>query len=397
MATRSILHFRLDSLGARIEQIRNPEIREKPVVVGKSSGNMGAVVVSASPEARTFGVSEGQSVRHAQRLCPDGVFLSANFALYKEYAYRAFDILAEYSPLVEPQSIDRVFVDVTASRNLFGRTKRMAVEAALKIRERMGLEIAVGVAANKFVSESAASSAAPGEVRLVRPGLEGEFLSMLPVRFIWGVGEKTERRLADLRVHTIGQLATIPERMLIRQFGQIGSSFHRLSQGVDFSPVLPAYPFEIIKTEQMFESELEEPDQVREHLPQMADRLALELRKRGRLAEHITLKIMAPQCEISSCRLKRPMGSIVDILAASDRLLGLVMRPGMKVVSLEITLSDLTVGEGIQLSLLGDGEQKQKLDSALETIKDRFGEKSIFYAAALSASGRATVLSRVAA
>src|SRR5690606_11474808 len=115
VGNRSIISFRLDSLFARGEQIRNPEIMGKPVVVGKDAGNSSGIVVSASPEAREFGVVEGLAVRHAQRLCPDGIFIRANFALYREYAHSAFDILARYSPLVEPQSLERVFVDVTTS------------------------------------------------------------------------------------------------------------------------------------------------------------------------------------------------------------------------------------------------------------------------------------------
>lgn len=397
MCARSILHFRLDSLFARVEQLRNPELAGRPVLVGKAAGNSSGIVVSASPEARALGACEGQTVRHAQRLCPDGVFVSANFAVYREYAYSAFDVLAGYSPLVEPQSLDRVYVDVTASRKLFGGPRGIAEEAAVKIKERTTLKAAVGLATNKFVSECAASTALPGELKMVAPGMEKRFLSSLPVRFIWGVGEKTERKLSDLRVRTIGQLSMIPERFLLKQFGLVGSSFHRLSFGMDSSQVLPAYPFEIIKTEHMFDREAEEPDEVRECLPLMADRLALELRKRGKLAERVTLKLMAPHAEVVDYHLKRPVNATCDLLSVIDRLLGYVVRSGMKVSSMEVILSDLVMGEGIQLSLLGDGERMKRLDTALEAIKGRFGDRSICYAAALAASGRETVLSRVAA
>jgi DNA polymerase-4 len=401
MSGRSIIHFRLDSLFARVEQVRNAELVGKPVVIGKMAGNSSGIVVSASPEAKGFGVSEGFSVRHAQRLCPDGVFVQANFGLYREYAHRVFDILADYSPLVEPQSLERVSVDVTASDRLFGGTRKIAVEAVRRIKKKTGLEVAVGVAGSKFVAEAAAFVASPGRIREVKPGMEKQFLAPLPVGLIWGIGEKTERRLADLRVRSMGQLAAIPERLLVRQFGQIGSSFHRLSQGIDFSEVKPAYPFEIINIEQMFDRELEEPDEVREYLPVMVERLALELRKRGRLAEHIMLKLKLASdcgdfpCEVAACRLKRPVSTSGEILTSLGRLLGFAVKPGMKVVGLEIVLSDLVMGEGIQLDLMGTGERRKRLDSALETVKDRFGDKSIFYAVSLAVSGRETVLSRV--
>lgn len=402
MTTRCIVHFRFKSFFAGIEQLRLPELDGRPVVVAKSVGS-GSIVVSTSPEAEECGVREGMTVRHAQRLCPDAAFLPASYPYYTQLFEQILDILTQYSPLLEPHSLDRAFLDITKSRNVFGSPVKIVKDAVERTASVLEIKPAVGISANKLAADAASVAALPGEIKLVSPREISEFLHPLLVRQLPRVGAKTERRLADLGVHTVGQLARIPEVLLIRQFGPLGKSLHRLSQGIDHSPVEAAYPPKIIKIEHTFEEELEEPAEVESRLRIAADDAAMMLRGRGELAGAVTLKLtidhglytMNPP--VGTYRFKKPVSSAGETLHGAVRLLRELMRPGMTVSGLELTLSDLAPGEGLQLCLLGEGERRRRLDLAVESVKDRFGDSSIFHAGVLAADGRARVLKRLSA
>jgi len=393
MSNRSIIHLHIDSFFAEVERQRRPELAGKPIIVVKSAGRSAGVVVSSSHEAGESGVRESMTARHAQRLCPDGCLIAADYGLYREIHNKVMDIASAYSPLLEPYTLDSAYLDVTAAGNLFGPAMGIAGEIRSKTKESLCLDISAGVAANKFTAFAASSAAGPSEFMEVERGKEQEFLAPLPVRLIWGVGDKVERRLADLGVHTIGRLASIPERLLVKQFGARGCEFHKLACGVDNSGVSALYPPEIIIIEHMFptgEDELEEPTAVKEYLPDLADRLAAELRKRDELARTITLKLYlsadgpaAARIAAATYHLKRSINSPIEIAGAFRRLLYALMRPGMKLSGVGLTLSGLDFGENAQLSLIGDKTLRMERDRVMSAIREKFGERAIFYAAAL--------------
>ena len=402
-----IIHIQLDSFFAAVERQRRPELAGRPIVVAKSSGRSAGVVVSASPEAVSAGVFESMSVRHAQRMYPEAKILAADYQFYREVQASAMDIACVYSPLLEPYALDKAYLDVTGVRSLFGSPKRIAGEIKRKIGEELGLSVSIGIAANKFTAGAASFVAGPGGFLQVAPGTEREFLAPLPVKLIWGIGDKTERRLADLGISTIGQLASIPERFLVKQFGVLGESLSRLAMGVDHSAVSAAYPPKIMKIEQMFpldENEIEEPAAVEEHLPDLADQLAIKLRKRNRLAKSATLKLHLSGDGPSAMRtasitysLKRPIASSLEISGVFRRLLYARMRPGMKVDGISLVLSSLSFGENVQLSLIGDKALSMKREQIVNAIRDRFGERAIFFAGALAPErGDAALLRLVA-
>lgn len=391
--TRSIIYIHIDSFFAEVERQRRGELARLPVVVIKSSGRSSGVVVSASPEAQEAGVIESISARHARRLCPEGKFVAADYQLYQEINSQVMDIASLYSPLLEPHLLDSAYMDVTVGANLFGSAMRIVGEIKQKVRTNLGLQISAGIGANKFVASAACFAAGAGKVLQVDQGTEREFLAPLPVRLILGVGEKAERRLADLGIQTIGQLAAIPERFLVKQFGPAGSGFHKLALGVDYSTVAALYPPKIIKIEHMFqmgENELEEPAAVEEYLPGLADSLAEKLRKRGEFAKGMALKLYLAEAATASARviaasrhLKRPTDSPLEISSEFRRLLYMRMRPGMKVGGIGLVLDDLCIGEHVQLSLVGDKALRMKRDQIVNTIRDRFGERAIFHGASL--------------
>jgi DNA polymerase-4 len=242
-------------------------------------------------------------------------------------------------------------------------------------------------------------------VSIREPEFRGpEFLAPLPVGVLDPVIPKIEKRLNELGVSTVGQLAMIPERLLVRQFGPVGSLMRRQSLGEDWSHVRAAYPPEVITIEQTFEHSVEEPSEVEAYLSLMVDEALAKLRKRGSLAGEITLGLQISQFpipnskfQIAFFRFKKPTDSASAIVQALGKMLVERMQPGMEVSGVRIVFSDLTPGSSSQLSLIGDDERRGRIDRTVEHIRERFGERAILIASALAPTGRAGVLARIAA
>ncbi len=426
---RSILHINIDSFFAGVERKRRPELCGKPIIVGRPKGNTSGMVVSASAEVRKAGVEEGMSVRQAQRACPDAVVLRADYATYRQVSQIFLDILARYSPLLEPDSLGSAYIDVTASRNLFGDWSQIGARIASQISERLDLPLSIGCASNRLLAKIASSCpTSPWEgvrgrltgfpITQIPTGSEISFLSPLPINMLDAVSGKIEKRLRELGVPTIGQLAEIDERLLVRQFGPVGSLIKKQSLGMDSSLVKAAYPCEIIMIEHRFDHEAEEPAEIEAHLREMACDAQMNLRKRGGLAGEVTLKLFDESAVASqlagvsgiycagvsgiysrNCyvRFKKPTASASTMLQSLVKLLDSKMKPGMRISRVQVVLSDLRRGDGLQLCLIGDGERRRRLDGAIELIRERFGERSVCLATSLIPAGRARVLSRIAA
>ncbi len=427
---RSIIHFRLNSFCAKLEQLRKPELVGKPVLVTHKSGR-GEFVVSASLECdgstslfsrRLDAVHVGKSdvepshskditARHALRYCPTAIVVPADWDFYRETSEAVMDILSAYSPRLEPDSLDKAYMDVTGCTKLFGSPKRIAQEVQRRVMDEIGVPVSIGIARNKLAACAASSACEPGGYMAVRPGTEAEFVSKLPVGSLNGVGPKIEKRLQVLGVRTTGDLAAIPERLLIRQFGALGSRLRTQSQGIDYAPVAALYPLPIIIIEHTFgydDADPSEPGIVEAYLLWMCERLAMQMRKRDQQAG--SLKLLLEYGSASESRFyafKTPVSSAHDIYIGARRLWSAMARhrfdPGgstpsgsppcqataqqsdvepshsKAVCGLKLTLSDLESGSGIQLSLIGDAERRMRLDAVLETIRSRFGDRAIAY------------------
>lgn len=377
---RSIIHFRIKSFFASLEQLRRPELVGKPVVVLHNSGRSNAVV-SASQEAVRQGVREAMTARHAGRCCPEAIFLPARWEVFREASDTVMDILYEFSPLLETQGLDKAYMDFTGSALLFGTPKSAALEAQHRIERELGVLPSVGIATNKLCASVASSVVDVGGFMEVEPEHEREFLLPLPVGCLWGVDPKIEKRLANLGVNTVGELATIPERLMARQFGILGSRLRLFSLGIDYSPVMALYPPAMIEIEHTFDSigeDTREPEFVEPCLLRMCDLLAMRLRKRNQKAREITMKLefedLPPIDRTYSP--KNLLSSAQSIFAGARRILRSQMQ-GARLSSVRLTLSGIEHGEGMQLSFMGDAERRYKLDAVLENIRARFGEQSI--------------------
>ena len=207
---RKIIHIDMDAFYASVEQRDNPALRGLPVIVGGDPGRRG-VVSAASYEARVFGIHSAMPSSQARRLCPGGIFLPVRMHRYREVSDRVFRILREYTPLVEPLSLDESFLDVTGSEKLFGPALQIAREIKRRIREDLGLTASAGIAPNKFLAKIASDFRKPdGLVEIKAEGVR-EFLRDLPIAKLWGVGKSTEAILQGMGILKAGQLAAFPE------------------------------------------------------------------------------------------------------------------------------------------------------------------------------------------
>src|SRR5256712_6297548 len=216
--TATILHADLDAFYASVEQLLDPSLRGKPIAVG------GGVVLAASYEAKAFGISGGMSGRRARELCPELIFVGGHFQDYQRLGDAAINVLNDFTPLVERISIDEAFADVAGCTQLFGSPPEMARAVRHRVRTELGLPISIGVARTKHLAKIASQVAKPDGLVVVDPDTELDFLHDLPVALMWGVGPVASARLAEIGVHTIGQLAKMPgwslERIVGRAVGE---------------------------------------------------------------------------------------------------------------------------------------------------------------------------------
>src|SRR6266536_3395576 len=216
-STATILHADLDAFYASVEQLFDPRLRGRPIAVG------GGVVLAASYEARAFGVRSGMPGRRAQQLCHDLVFVGGHFDEYQRLGDAAIGVLSDFTPAIERISIDEAFADVAGCTHLFGSPPEIARAVRRRVRAELSLPISIGVARTKHLAKIASQVAKPDGLVVVDPETELGFLHDLPVELMWGVGPVTQARLAEIGVHTIGQLAKTPGWSRERLLGPAGA------------------------------------------------------------------------------------------------------------------------------------------------------------------------------
>ncbi|HET9614331.1 MAG TPA: DNA polymerase IV, partial [Candidatus Limnocylindrales bacterium] len=288
---RTILHVDLDAFFAAVEQRDRPELRGKPVIVGGGGPGDRGVVSTASYEARAFGVHSAMPLRTAGRLCPHGVFLPVDGTKYQAVSREVMAVLRRFTPLVEPISIDEAFLDVTASRRLFGDGERIGREIKAEVGAAVGLTISVGVAATKLVAKIASDLRKPDGLVVVPPGTEAAFLAPLEIGRLWGVGEKSAAVLREYGVRTIGDLAALPDDLLVRRFGKHGASLGARARGVDADPVGDRDAAKSVGHEHTFDVDTSDRDVIERTLLAMSEGVAGRLRDSAVRATTITVKI----------------------------------------------------------------------------------------------------------
>ncbi len=379
----TILHVDLDAFFAAVEQRDRPELRGRPVIVGGGEPTARGVVSAASYEARRFGVHSAMPLRTAYALCPEGLFLPVDGRKYQRVSREVMTILRRFTPLVEPISIDEAFLDVTASRALFGDGPTIAASIKAAIVDEVGLTASVGVASTKLVAKIASDLRKPDGLVVVPRGEEAAFLAPLPIARLWGVGEKTAASLAEFGVTTIGDLAALPEDLLVRRFGKHGGSLGARARGIDPDPVGTADPAKSIGHEHTFDIDTSDPDLVERTLLAMADGVASRLRSAGLRAGTIHVKIR--DSTFRTITRQRTLAEPTDLTEPIWRAALELARPevrGLRVRLLGVTASHL--GERDQLSLFdaeldaGAGsDRRRRATQAADSIRRRYGDRAV--------------------
>jgi DNA polymerase-4 len=287
---RAIVHVDMDAFYASVEQRDRPELRGRPVIVGADPKGRG-VVSAASYEARVFGVRSAMPISKAYRLCPQGVYLPVDMKRYAHVSGEIMAILGDFTPLVEPVSVDEAFLDLTGTQSLWGPPAEAVRRIKARICEETGLTASAGLAANKFVAKVASDLEKPDGLVVVPAGGEAAFLAPLPIERLWGVGKATAKELGTLGVATIGQLQALSPRALTARLGPHGPDLLALAFGRDDRAVEPFSPPKSMGSEETFERDCRDVGRLEETLRGQAERVARELRAEGLAACRVTLKL----------------------------------------------------------------------------------------------------------
>jgi DNA polymerase-4 len=370
----------MDAFYAAVEQLDDPSLRGRPVLVG-GTGNRG-VVSTASYEARPYGVHSAMPMVEARRKCPQAIVLPPNFERYVELSRRIMEVFGDFSPLVEPLSLDEAFVDMTGAEGLFGAP----VEIARKIKRDVfeatgGLTVSVGVASCKFVAKVASDHDKPDGVVVVEPGTEREFLWPMPIKRLWGVGPKGQERLHELGLETIGDVARTSVDFLERKLGSLGPHIHALAHARDVRDVIPDRDARSIGAERTLDEDIVGEQAIVPHLRYSADRVSRRLRKHSLLAGGVRVKLKTDKFKLHTRQgpLRPPTDAYDGLLAgAVDLLEQFDLRQPMRLVGL--AAFDLIGPDGRpQQELFADArrERSRRLDRALDAVHERFGDDAI--------------------
>lgn len=376
----TILHVDMDAFYASVEQRDHPPIHGLPVIVGGLDGR--GVVSAASYEARAFGVHSAMPISTAKRLCPNGIYLPVRMAHYKAASRELRQILLSFTPLVEPLSLDEAFLDVRGCTKLFGSAEEIAWQLKDRIRKELQLTASVGVAPNKFLAKLASDLEKPDGCVVVSPDRVSEFLAPLPVGRIWGVGAKAERRLQQLGIATVGQMARLPEQVLVDNFGDLGRQIWQLAQGEDDRPVVPDREAKSLSTETTFSQDISDPEALRLWLRDLTDQLSSRLRAAGIRTRSIEVKIRSSDFQTRHAAQALPEATdLTEILWETvqqilDRLLAQTLLP---VRLLGVGAARLSHDTAVQRDLFDDGlrQQRQALDQTVDAIREQFGSAAL--------------------
>jgi DNA polymerase IV len=364
----------MDAFYASVEQRDRPEIRGRPVIVGADPRGRG-VVAAASYEARRYGIHSAMPIGRAFRLCPRGVFLPVDMAKYVRVSAQIMGILGDFTPLVEPLSLDEAFLDVTGSWALFGPAHEVARAIKTRIRAEVGLTASAGIAPNKFLAKVASDLRKPDGLVEVRAGEEAAFLRDLPIRRLWGVGPAAGEELERLGLRTIGQLAALPCRVFEARLGASGVHLWRLAQGEDDRPVVPWDAPKSLGAEETFERDTRDLGRLRQTLLGQADRVAEELRARGLWGRTVTLKLRFADFRTLTRRATTGAptadgGAIFE--SAWAALTRLEPREPVRLIGLSV--SGLNRAENPrQLALFGRSARAEEVGRLVDELRARFG------------------------
>lgn len=402
------MHVDMDAFFASVEQLDHPEYKGHPVIVGGLSSR--GVVATASYEARKFGVHSAMPISRAKKLCPQGIFVYPNMARYKEISHIIHKVMEEFTPIIEPLSLDEAFLDVTGITHKFTGPKALGRAIKDRVFEETGLIISAGLAPNKFLAKLASDLDKPDGLVVIPYGKECESLANFPIKRIWGVGPSTERRLKDGGFALIKDVQALPdEKPLVPYVGNQARRIWELARGIDERPVEPDRQIQSVGNEETYESDVEDPAIIDLELHYFANRVAKRLRKYGLMGHTVSIKVRYKDFKTVS-RQKRLdsstdqerviydtsvllwnklMRDALSVKQEEQEVMGATPRPKFDNSILEVpvkpirllgvTVSGLST-EGIvqdDLFSIEADEKDEKLSIVLDSLASKFGEGAI--------------------
>jgi DNA polymerase-4 len=376
--TRVILHLDMDAFYASIEQRDNPALKGLPVIVGGPAKR--GVVTTCSYEARVFGVHSAMPMGRAIRLCPKAVVVPGRMEVYQQVSEQIMAVLDEFSPTVEPLSLDEAFLDMTGCERLFGTPPAIAKAIKRRVLERTRLTSSIGIAANKFLAKLASDLDKPDGITWVPFGREKEFIAPLSVRKLWGVGPRTAASLERLGLGRIGDVAAMDPEVLRRRLGALGDHLHALANAWDDRPVIPERGRKSCGAETTLEEDIRGRGPVEAVLREQCQRAARHLRSGGFLARGVRVKLRYSegfQLATRDGRIAAPCDDSASLFEAAAPLLDrLDLASPIRLVG--VAAFDLVEpGEGVQLDLFAQrrAARGSKLEHTMDAIRSKFEGK----------------------
>ena len=374
-----IMHIDLDAFFVSVEQVLNPELKGKPVVVGGRPDRRGGVA-SASYQARAFGLHAGMPLTTASRLCPQATFIEGSFPKYRDASQKFMAILADFSPFLEPVGLDEAYLDATGFESIYGSIHQMAIAIKQRIKNELGLCASVGIAGCKVVAKVTSELSKPDGLLEVAAGEESSFLAPLPIARLPGIGKKAERILKGLDINTIGNLSITPLNTLKSHFGASGELLYRFANGIDDRTVEPPGAARSISRETTFGEDTKDRSLLKATLRYLSERVGADLRQRSKQARCITLKLR--YADFTTVTRSHTPGQTIDtdqaIFTTGEQLMEKALLAEKQPVRLiGIGVSNLTE-PGRQLDMLDSSSQRlEQLNRAIDRIRKKYGFTAI--------------------
>jgi nucleotidyltransferase/DNA polymerase involved in DNA repair len=384
-----ILHVDMDAFFASVEQLCHPEWREKPVIVGADPkfGKGRGVVSTASYEARKFGVHSAMPISKAYQLCPNGIFVQPSGNIYSDYSRKVFDVLYEFTPLIEVLGSDEAFLDATGSWHLFGAIEKIGIAVKQRIKSATGLTASIGIAPSKSVAKIASDWNKPDGLTIVPPDTVQSFLDPLSISKLFGVGNKMYDSLVRLGVKTVKDLRGYPQEILEQKFGKMGSHLYRMARGIDKRRVQSYEEVKSVSNEITFGIDQTDPEYLMRVLLKLCEKVSGRLRNKALHGKSIQLKLRFDDFTTFTRRktLNNYTNSTEELFLRGKQLMQEFLITERPIRLIGIGVSNLRAQKGIQTSIWDEqNRRKQLLDKVVDEIQKKFGKSAICHADSLN-------------
>ncbi len=369
-------HVDMDAFYASVEQLDNPELRGRAVIVGGRPGGRG-VVSACSYEARAYGVHSAQPIVKAAELCPDGAFLPVRMARYREVSRAVMRIFGDYTPAVYQVSIDEAFLETTGTERLFGPPRETAARLKQQVREQTGLTISIGIAPSRYLAKLASDYDKPDGLYQVLPGQEREFTADLPLNKLWGVGKQTRRRLERFGITTVPELRSRSIEELTSLFGEAAAHYlYRSCRGIDPGIYAERARSHSISSETTFEHDIQSMAALEAVLLELCDGVLYRLRAQNAVSYVVTLKLRLEDFTTKTARNTRsePVSSVEEFHGIALQLLERLWTDRRPVRLIGVGLDNVLFDDGPRQAELFDrrSERQRRVEDAVFELRRRY-------------------------